>query len=198
MTRPIFKVDVDLCVVDSVSSENGWIDWCNKMSGLKLTPQDMNWDYSIGKYYDAKLKPLGLNALDWWRQQGIYDNLTPLYGVEQALKAAVDAGYDVVFVSHIKGNHHKSKFNFLKRHFGDVMSGFIGTKEKHFVSSGTAMDIIIDDRHEYLNAGREFMKIKFDTKWSQFVELNTPVNTVSDWSQVRRIFESYARPIVLE
>src|SRR5690625_5548503 len=63
-------------------------------------------------------------------------------------------GLYIVFVSTLKGNHHRSKYYFLNQYFGHIMDGFLGTHEKHYVRGG----VIIDDRIDHLNSMKKSVK----------------------------------------
>lgn len=81
----------------------------------------------------------------FWKSRNLYDNATPIPGVVEAVKAFKDAGYHIVFVSHIEGDHGKSKFDFLNRHF-PFMDGYVASREKGYVQA----TIAFDDRLEHL------------------------------------------------
>lgn len=162
--KPIAIIDVDLTVVDTASS---WLHWLNSLTGRNETFQSLNNSYDLGAAFKEDLAKFNLCPYDYWRNAGIYDTLYPKDGAYRCLKLLKDIGYDIVFVTHTKGSHSKSKYNFLRRHFGDIMSGYVATKEKHFVSSGTGRDIIVDDRHKFINAQKAKHKFVFGTPFTQ-------------------------------
>jgi hypothetical protein len=170
-SKPYFIVDIDLTVVDSVTGPNGWLAWLNAMTNRTDTADDLNWDYNIGKFYKEDLAKLKIDPMDWWRYPGIYDWMQPLPGAVEVIQKMYNRGYEIVFVSHCKGQHSKSKHNFLRR-FITAPYSFIATKEKCKVNSGTGNDVFIDDRNEYLNMSKASVKFKFKTKWTQFEELD--------------------------
>lgn len=143
----IIGVDVDLTVVNTAT---GWFNWCNELSQYKRTWEDVVFDNgSRPLTYDFRqLFPDVTNkqSLDYWRQADLYNELEPLEASVQMLKELADEGHQIVFVSTLKGNHHKSKYEFCERHY-PFLSGFIGTKEKHFAR----VDVLIDDRIDNLN-----------------------------------------------
>lgn len=168
MTNPIAIIDVDCTVVDSPKY---WLRWLNSMTNRNLTICDIGTSYNVGKHFEEALQPYRVHPMDFWRSPSIYDTMEPIEGSLVGLESLKDLGYDIVFVSHVKGQHAKSKHNFLRRNFGSVMDGFIVTKEKHFVNSGTGKDIIVDDRNEFLNRSRASYKFKFSSVWDQHEEL---------------------------
>jgi len=173
-SKPVAVIDVDLTVVDSVEGEHGWLSWLNSKTGLNLTAAECDNDYNLGKKFLPHWPEYCTETpMDWWRYPGIYDKLKPLPDAVTAIEL-ISQTHDIVFVSHCKGLHMKSKVAFLKRYFGHVMAGFIATKEKQFISTGSENDIVIDDRNEHLVKFKntKHQLFKFNTKWSQFVSLS--------------------------
>src|SRR5690606_29708082 len=68
--------------------------------------------YDISDYFQVECGVHKVDPLDFWRNEGIYDFLYPIKGAVKNLKALYKEGYEIRFVSHCKGNHHKSKYNF--------------------------------------------------------------------------------------
>lgn len=174
----VLAMDVDGPIADL---SNEWNEWLSEKTGMPLYDLD-NIEgpihYDFGKYYQEGLEEVGVCSLDFWRQSDLYDNVTPVKGSVEVLKAITNRLHELVFVSHVKGHHHKSKVEFLKRHF-PFMSGFIATKEKHFVRC----DAIMDDRHENLNpvTGVRTVKIKYKTPFTQSVELRNKQEPVFEY-----------------
>lgn len=182
-TRPIAIVDVDLTAVDSVTP---WLAWLNAKTGQNFTPEQLGYEYNLGKVF----KPFWPSycteqPLDWWRYEGIYDMLQPYEGAVDALRE-ISQTHQIVFVSHCKGRHMKSKVSFLKKHF-PFMSGFLATKQKQFVASmDPRRDIVIDDRHEHLNKflHRHCVPFKMHTKWSQTENLLIDATVCLSWKEL--------------
>lgn len=185
--RPFAIIDVDLTFVDSVNAPHGWLQWLNAKTNQNLTADELNWNYNLAKgflpHWPAHCTE---TPMDWWRYQGIYDQMKPMEGAVEALEHLTTLGYDVVFVSHCKGSHMKSKYSFLKKYAGHIMKGFVATKEKHLVCSGTGKDVVFDDRNDYLNLFDDSVRrFKIDNKWTQYAELNPGVKTVSGWQEFK-------------
>lgn len=128
-------IDVDLVVAPS---DKHWLINLQKVTGktLNLIPTD----YNLTNYFKEELDSLGLDGFEWWRGENIYDDIFPYEKSVEVINKWFNRGNEIVFISSIKGNHHKSKYNFLKRHF--KFDAFIATKEKSFVD----VDVMIDDR----------------------------------------------------
>ena len=132
--RKVIGVDVDGVVVRSDIEWNKYLMNRANVSG-SLLPLDGPVAYNLSKYY-----PNVYDAMEFWRKKDLYDHMEPDYDSVKYLKS-LSENYDIIFITALKGNHHKSKFNFVKRHF-PFMKAFLGTKEKGYVKC----DFMIDDR----------------------------------------------------
>lgn len=90
------------------------------------------------------------DPLDFWRDENLYDNLVPMEGAVEKLEQ-LSKYFGIVFVSRLKGNHHKSKVYFTKKWF-PFQTGFVGSHEKWILND--SLVAMIDDLPENL--------IKFD------------------------------------
>ena len=196
MSKGIIGVDVDLTVADSDLSHWNWLQQVSRDGDGLCMPNGSSTDllnYDLGSYFDL---PNHLDSMDFWRLSDIYDERpeeTPLYITKQihgrtiqpiknsvqCLQSLSSQGWEIVFVSHVKGAHHKSKVEWLKRHF-PFMDGFIATQEKHYVNC----DIFIDDRQNHLNKSSAEYKIKFDTVYEQDIELKYVDLISNDWVEI--------------
>lgn len=182
MRRPVIAVDVDLTVV---RSDYHWWEWLEKHSNRGLRFEQLKNYYDYTPFYLESLQRVGLHPMDFWRADDVYDNMLPI-GTAPNVLDRLSGKFDIVFVSVLKGNHHKSKFNFLKRHF-PFLGGFIATKEKGYV----AADIVIDDRNKYLNQFHdEVLKVKFLTACEQDEKLRQLPDLISnDWVDIGNFIE---------
>lgn len=195
MTRKVIGVDVDLTVADSDVSH--WF-WLSTISTSDTTYEE-DWtselDYNLGNYFTL---PEGVDSMDFWRSEKVYDKfatfnvngklfnnreIKPISGSQKALRELKELGYEILFISHIKGNHHKSKVEWLKRYF-PFMDGFVATKEKHYVNSSCFA--FIDDRNNHINQSKSLFNIKFNTTYQQSEELIPEMVDLvtNDWSQI--------------
>jgi len=99
-----------------------------------------------------KASPFLDDPLDFWRDETLYDNLEPMKGAVEKLEA-LGQYFNIVFVSRLKGNHHRSKVYFLKKHF-PFMAGFVGTHEKYILND--SLLAMVDDLEDNL--------VKFDSE----------------------------------
>lgn len=90
------------------------------------------------------------DPLDFWRDEHLYDNLIPMKDTVEKLEQLSEY-FGIVFISRLKGNHHRSKVYFLKKWF-PFMTGFVGTHEKWILNN--SLVAMIDDLEDNL--------IKFD------------------------------------
>lgn len=180
----IVCVDIDMTVVDLGGA---WLNWLNNMTGKNLTMEDCNYEYNLGRYFEDDLKKLRLRPCDLFRSNTLYDCLKPIEGSVEALKWLKDRGYEIVFVSHVKGSHSKSKHNFLRRYF-PFMDGYVVTKEKHYVKH----DILIDDRNNFLNkVDKDAVAIKKWTPYDQSEELTRSVLEFKNWQSFPAFFKQW-------
>lgn len=184
--RKVAAIDCDQTVVDTAYP---WYEWLELMTSAGFHYADVSKHYNFADVYSEIWRDKGVSGhpYDFWRSKSVYDDLQPLPGSVEALTALKDRGYDIVFVSTIKGDHHKSKYSFLKEHF-PFMGGFIATKEKGYVNA----HLVIDDRNSCLNQfGEDVIKIKKITPFDQ----DTPLTgdgvfaSFSDW----RSLETYIK-----
>lgn len=181
----IAAIDVDLTVVDLGQM---WLDWLNAMTHKKLTLEDCRLpdggiNYNLGSYFEDDLRKLSITPTCYFRQSGIYDQAKPIEGSQEALYWLKQNGYDIVFVSHCKGSHMKSKVNFLKRYF--PFDGFVATKQKGYVRA----DLVIDDRNEHLNSFNDSVfKVKRKTEYNQYEELRKVNYQFNNWDDFTEDF----------
>lgn len=133
-------IDVD-CVV--IQTDHLWLDWLVETTGKKV--EYLPNDYDFTKEFSRELRLLGMDGFEFWRDEGLYDHLSPHPDCIQTIRRWKKRGHEIVFISSIKGAHHKSKVEFLKRNF--EFDAFIATKEKGYVD----VDVMIDDRQENLD-----------------------------------------------
>lgn len=177
MSKRILVCDVDGVVVDL---SYRWYEY------IKTIVPDVNVTYQLlSPYYDFHVPVRGYitkeEAYHFWKRRNLYDNETPLAGsVEIISKLKYEHGFDIVFASHVEGDHAKSKYEFLTRHF--PVDGFIATREKGYVRA----DVAIDDRVEHLiSHPAHVIKVLKETPHAQTeresVKAFTPSMTLSNW-----------------
>lgn len=136
--KPRLGIDIDTVVVD-LSPD--WDLWLMDKAGVmesRIPPPGGMLDYNLGKYYPEVTAPL-----DFWGQTDLYDTALPVVDAVEYL-SKLSHHFDLVYISHITGNHYVSKVNFIKRHLPE--GEIIATKAKHLVD----VNIMIDDRLSYL------------------------------------------------
>lgn len=181
MNRPVILVDCDITVV---RSDILWWEWLEKITGKGLKFEDVQYRYNIASYYEAECAELGVDPFAFWRKHDLYDLASPIQGSVPALKSLSQVA-DIVLVSVVKGNHHKSKYEFLKRHF-PFMTGFVATKEKHLLKA----DAIVDDRHKFLNMfPDDVVKVLFETMYDQCEELEYCDLISKSWGEIGLFLE---------
>lgn len=194
----LIGIDVDLTLVDSGTA---WWEWLERLYGPAnktiAKPSNGTMYYDLSKYWPDSPKENIIGPFDFWSDPFLYDFLKPEEGAIEVMKDLVGRGHKLAFISVCKKGHLASKSRFLKRWTSDFMDlddhsqghGFYAT---HF-KGNVAVDVIIDDRHEYLNqfASRpEVIKILKDTPYEQFEELKVSVDyTTHSWYKIGKFLE---------
>lgn len=101
--------------------------------------------------------PNDYDPLDYWRSPTLYDKLEPMEGSVECLEK-LSKHFNILFVSRLKGWHHRSKVYFLKKHF-PFMEGFIGTHEKWIIQDSYVA--LIDDDIKNFEKVRHDKRILF-------------------------------------
>ncbi len=178
-------VDVDITICPS---DKGWERWLadrasledlNKFSRLDTSPE---LPYNLGGLFPSVEDPM-----EYWRNLD-YSQFSPLAGSVEALEVLSNY-FDIVFISAIKGNHNKSKYYWLKKHF-PFMSGYIATKEKFILNNSVVA--MIDDRNNQLQGFDITKRIRFNTCYTQDQPC-VVVREFDDWSKLSldKIIEDY-------
>jgi 5'(3')-deoxyribonucleotidase len=97
------------------------------------------------------------DPLDFWRDENLYDNLVPMESAVEKLEQ-LSKYFGIVFVSRLKGNHHRSKVYFLKKYF-PFMTGFVGTHEKWILND--SLVAMVDDLEDNLSKFDSDKRIHF-------------------------------------
>lgn len=191
--KPYIVIDVDITLVESSLQSGGWLSYLNKISRYPiLYPEDLYnkeglIDYDLSTYFPDLTKD---EAFSYWRSETLYDNLNPY---KEAVKVITELGQTnlITFASFSKAKHYKSKFNFIKKHFGDKMPrenwAFVSTGEKGVLKA----DVCIDDRNKFLNQmSTEVLKIKFKSDYTQDEELKCSLDLhTKDWYEIGKFLK---------
>lgn len=176
-------VDVDLTVVDTGRE---WFNFLKQNSSIVVP--DYEEYLSINKEVSYNLADIFTDmdfqkCVDYWRNENLYDNLKPLKDVVQVLEdLKFSKGYEIVFVSTIKGNHHKSKYYFCERNF-PFLDGFVATKEKKYAK----VDMMVDDRLNVLEPlDKGVIKVLKQTPFIQTTDFVAPYK-FDDWADFSKL-----------
>jgi 5'(3')-deoxyribonucleotidase len=186
-----------VCDVDGVVVDLSY-QWFEYLKGIvkdvSLSYEDLAHSYdfhgAVSKYITQQ------EAYYFWKQSGLYDGREPLQNASEALWSLKnDHGFSIVFASHVEGNHAKSKFEFLKKHF--PVDGFLATREKHFVRACVAIDDRVDHLVNHpMNVGRI---LKYTPHEQTYKGDFKPDAVVYEWSEqaVQTILNVYERKHVV-
>lgn len=178
-------VDVDLT---TLRSDKSWWFWLKNMAENNDLPWDIDdyidrghtINYNISTHF-PKLKNENVDPFDFWRQEGVYDLIPPVAGAVDNIRRLMDH-FNIVFVTHNKGNGGRSKFNNLDRLFGRGNFGYMVTREKFLVS----MDYIVDDRDDFLNKcpDHDIVPIKIKTPFIQYEKSSKSTIQLNNWDEI--------------
>lgn len=171
MQKPIFAVDVDGVMIDMIPH---WLEWCNKVTGKNIKQQNEVKLNNISSLFPE------IDALDFWRQNYLYDSLRPADGAVEAL-SELSKYCEIGFVTYAKAGHFPSKCRWLKKIYPDY--AFINaTKEKGY----TRCDFAIDDRNNFLNQYPGGVHtIKMWTPYAQDEALVKHSYIAYDWEDIK-------------
>ena len=179
-------IDVDLVLVDVIPKWHTYLQsLCLSYDAVRYKKdlQRERVDYNITHYYEL---PVGVDGMDFWRQDDLYDDATPIKHAVAGVEEIYTRGHDIVFVSMCYHEHTKSKINFLRRSFPFIHNDdfhFISTKSKGMVRC----DVLVDDRAMFLNKmSDKTLCIKFHTPYLQCEEPRQHYITHNNWKDLLR------------
>ena len=148
-----------------------------------LEPEGNKLSYDLSIYYPELTKS---EAFGFWKNPHLYDNLKPIVGSVECL-TSLDDSFHVTFASISKPEHYLSKYNFVKKHFGDKMNcswSFVSTHEK---GQSLKADLLVEDRHTFINQfDDKVLKVLMKTPYLQDKELrHKPDLHTYHWSEIR-------------
>lgn len=184
--KPTLGVDVDLT---TLRSDRAWWTWLRSMTKSYNMPETIDEfidqgnsvSYNIAAHFPDPVND-NVESLDFWRNEGVYDTIEPVDGAVESIKELMNH-YNIVFVTHNKGNGGRSKYNNLVRHFGKNNFGQIITKEKYLAR----IDVLVDDRNDFLNncAENSIMSIKINTPFRQNVKQHENIISFNKWIDIK-------------
>jgi hypothetical protein len=136
-------------------------------------------NYNLASYFPEPVND-GVCPFDFWRGTDVYATVEPVMNSLESLKELSEAGHEIIFVSHVKGNSHKSKYQWLERNC-EFEFGFIATKEKYLLDG--ALDYLIDDRLDHFVKLEKTKPIWFKTHYTQSEE-NIHNLVPMEWSEI--------------
>lgn len=174
--KPILGVDVDLTLV---KTDLGWREWLAERHGYVKCAMT---NYDFGTYYPSCDDPY-----EYWRTLD-YMQFQPLEGSVEVLEE-LSKSFDIAFISQHKGQHSKSKYYWLEKHFS-FKTGVMLTKEKWLMKGSVVA--MIDDRLDHLKGFNSDQRVLFKTRYTQSVGCNVAFS-FDQWddSVVQRLCELY-------
>jgi 5'(3')-deoxyribonucleotidase len=182
----LIAIDVDQVVVDPSDK------WCKYMSRFTKGPSEEWFSYSGGLMYYDLSKYYNIDrskAFEFWNLPDLYDDLKPIRGSVEAVKAFKASGHEVIFLSKCTDGHKASKLEFLKRYFG-ADSVLINSHTKG-VCDGF-IDVMIDDHVDVLNefTGGRTQCLLFASEFTQDEQQVSSIWPVDCWRSVKFLLSS--------
>ena len=167
----IAAFDVDGVVVD-LSLD--WWKFLEHRSSYRVPYDTVSTAYDFGSFYpDVSTE----TSHSFWKSRDLYDGRNPIPGCKEAIRRFHENEFHVIFVSHVEGDHAKSKFEFLKRHF-PFMKGYIPTREKAYVQPTIAFDDRVKHLANYKNIKEDCLTIQMLTPCDQSDFHGNPLEVV--------------------
>ena len=201
-------IDVDITLVETGYE---WWEWCvaclmkvdpifSEIPTVKSMYSDLDkmgkCNYNFKEEFLKFKETTNLDIFSFWSKSDLYDNLKPLPNSVEVIRKLVEAGHEIVFISHSKKGHLSSKVKWLKKWFPEAniggKGGFLATKEKHFAD----VDIMVDDRIvNLLSFKPSVIKVYFgsiyeDTPFNKHeVDFITSDDCDKGWFELENYFE---------
>lgn len=175
----IISIDLDDTVVDMRSE---WLSYCQDR--FQYTVKGLMPSYNLCDYY-------GPSAMDFWSQENLYDNLSPIEEAKEVLDMLNSKGFEIGFCSYTKKGHYSSKCEFIKKHF-PYYKFIMNTQEKNY----TRCNFFIDDNPKNLvnqpegvvrilietpNVVHEYDKSKVDFVVTSWHTIGNIITNFRDW-----------------
>lgn len=189
-TNTTIGIDIDGTTLDSCPK---WWEWLYHMTMPSNIPKDIDEfickeraegravSYNLTQYFPDPINHQ-VDKFDFWRNTGVYDTIEPIAGAVEYITKLMEYGFDVVFVTHNKGNGGRSKYLNIERHFDSYNFDYIVTKEKY----RARIDCLIDDRNDFLNPCQKMgiQGFQIHSPFSQRIELHPDVISCRNWGEV--------------
>lgn len=155
-------IDVDNVLFDAGLN---WFEWCCETHGI-MTDSEMqfknDWlsnkaEFSFKKYFPHVNYG---KVVEYWFLPNIYDSVIIDPVIVESINK-IKESFDVVFVSHVLGDHGHSKERMLRKHFGGKDMKHIFTEHKQYVK----LDYLIDDRYKNFVGNLDVNGIYFETPY---------------------------------
>lgn len=192
------KITIDIDLVCTRDLGQRWYEFLLEYYGDCLSDEEYlrffeDWksydvEYNLTKYFNL---PRSVDPMEFWKQEGLYDNEDLVDGCYDVVKNLWQAGFEIYFLSHTTFEHIHSKYRFLQRNFDFLYEN----DDLHFVASKSkcCMDgsawCVIDDRIGNLNMFKhgDTLRILYDTHYRQDVEASEDYVVAQTWDDIEEI-----------
>ena len=155
----------------------------NKRYHTKYTINDFeNYDIerALNKHDAENMKVI-------YSEPGIYDNVRPEPGSQDALRKLIQEGHDVYLVTDAIPSIYAEKVEWVKHHFPFVDPGkIVCMKDKWLIEC----DLIIEDRIETLLAKPYYYRACIDRPWNRSVhDYVYEINRIKNWNDIFKVID---------
>ncbi|AGH32257.1 hypothetical protein VPHG_00194 [Vibrio phage 11895-B1] len=146
--------------------------------------------YDLRKYFTLKD---GVDGFSYWSDKNTYAKCDVHRFAKQVIQNLYEANCEIIFISYCMGcpDQIKYKMKRLREEFDFLLPddfNFIPTKKKGLVKC----DILIDDRHEFINQMDKGVKIiKYASPYVQSEPLDKEVSVCNNWNDVEDLICNY-------
>lgn len=178
----IIGIDVDNVIVNSGLS---WFEWAELNFGVSIECKAMfiedtkngHLDFSHAKYFPhVALSTL----LSYWSLSDIYDNITPDEDAVRSINELQHNGCEILFISHVLGDHGFSKEKMLNRSFNKKPK-HMWTEHKQFAR----VTHMIDDRlKNFIGFPEDTSLIHFKTAYIESCDEVSPHLHTNCWNSI--------------
>lgn len=150
----------------------------NKRYNTNYTTKDFT-DYDVAQILHKNDAILMKNM---YLEDGIYSNVKPLPGAQNAIEKLINAGHQVYVVSDVIPKTYAEKVEWIRFYFPQIdESHIVAMKHKHLFRC----DVMIEDNLQNLLAKPYYERICFDYAWNRNVsDYVYDIHRVSNWNEV--------------
>lgn len=171
----VFAVDVDntICNLQEVVTS-----LFNQRYGTNYSLDDFT-EYNVENSLSVKE---AVAMKEMYGEYGIYDNVRPIDGAQDALQKLINAGHSVYLVTDAIPKNYNEKIAWINHYFPFIdVAHVIAMKHKWLLR----VDVMIDDCLDHILARPYYDRIVFDHPWNRNVHDEVyGIHRCSSWNEI--------------